>query len=177
MINDLPEQFVEGINEAAEQLYDEAIDITRFTGVGIQYTPSLSYLLTKVEIMLSFGNIPADGMLDLQVSSDYGDRPSDIKLTSVSFKPKKVYGDWYEIAFNPVSIVKDRKYWLIINANRYQTALIRAKTGNDCTFSVRRGEKWRTLTKTSAGMAIPEEFIGGKAIMVRFYGRIIPLSY
>lgn len=167
MINEIPEQFVEGINEAAEQSDEDTLPITRFAGIGIQYTPSLSYLLTKSEIMLTFGNIPPNIKLDVQISSDYGDKPSDIELSSASFAPRKVYGDWNEIALKPVSLVKDRKYWLIINPNRCPTALIKPRIGNKCTFYVKMGERWTTP---------PAEFQDG-SVMVKFYGKIIPVSY
>ena len=166
MINEIPEQFVEGFNEAAEQPYEDAIEITRFAGIGIQYTPSLSYLLTKLEIMLTFGDTPPKRNLNVQISSDYRGKPSDIELSSASFVPKKAYGDWNEIALKPVSLVKHRRYWLIINPNRCPTGLVQAKTGDEYTLCVKKVERWAT----------PEEFKGGK-VMVRFYGKIIPVSY
>lgn len=166
MINEISEQFVEGFNEAAEQSYEGNLVITRFAGIGMQYTPSLSYLLTRLEIMLTFGEIPPNSNLDVQISSDYGDKPSDIELSSASFAPKMARGDWNEIALKPVSLVKDRKYWLIINPNRCPTALLQAKTGDECTFYVKIGEKWETP---------PAEFKDGK-VMVKFYGKIIPVS-
>lgn len=168
MINEIPEQFVEGINEAAEQSNEDALAITQFAGIGIRYIPFLSYLLTKLEIMLTFGDIPPNIKLDVQISSDYGDKPSDIELSSASFTPKKVYGDWNAITLKPVSLVKHSTYWLIINPNRCPTALIKARMRrNTCTFYVKRGERWTTP---------PAEFQDG-SVMVKFYGKIIPVSY
>lgn len=166
MINEISEQFVEGFNEAAEQRYEDTLGITRFAGIGIAYTPSMSYLLTKLEIKLTFGDLPPDSNLNVQICSDYRDKPSDIELSSASFVPKSIYGDWNEITLKPVSLVKNRKYWLTINPNRCPTALIQAKTGDECTFCVQIGEKWETP---------PAEFKDGK-VMVRFYGKIIPVS-
>jgi len=166
MINEMPEQFVEGLNEAAEQSYEDTLVITEFVGIGILYVPSLSYLLTRLEMMLAFGDIPPNGKLDVHVSSDYGLKPSDIELSSASLVPKKLQGDWNEIRVGPVSLVKGRRYWLIINPNRCRTALIKARKGSESTFCVKRAEIW---TKA------PEEFKG--SVMIRFYGKIIPVSY
>jgi hypothetical protein len=166
MLNEIPEQFVEGINEAAEQSYEDTLVITEFVGTGIYYNPSVSYLLTRLEMMLTFGDIPPDGKLDVHVSSDYGLKPSDIELSSASLVPKKLQADWNEIRVEPVSLVKGRSYWLIINPNRCRTALIKARKGSESTFCVKRAEKW-----TEA----PDEFKHG-SVMVRFYGKILPVS-
>ncbi|MGB5926457.1 MAG: hypothetical protein WBH01_10320 [Dehalococcoidia bacterium] len=165
MTNGILEQFVEGFNEAAEQSYEDAIEITRFAGIGIEYTPSVNYIPTRLEIMLSFGRISPKRNLTVQISSDYRGKPSDIELTSGSLAPKKEYGDWNEIELKPVLLIRDRKYWLIINPNRCPTALIQAKTGDEYELSMKQGERWVT----------PEGFKSGK-VMVRFYGKIASVS-
>lgn len=167
MLDELfPVQFVEGLNEGAEQLDEETIVITQYLGIGLQYVPQVSYSLTRLEIMITFGDLPKEAQITVGLCSDYDDKPSDIVLTSGSFVPKGVYGGWQEVILKPVSVIRGKKYWVTINPNGCPTALIRAEKGKGCLLIVRMGKKWK---------AQPEDIKDGR-VMLKLYGRILPLS-
>lgn len=163
-----PVQFVEGLNEGAEPSdYDEdVIVITSYSGFGIQYAPSLSYILTRLEIMLTFGDIPEGAQIRVDLYSDYEDKPSDIVLSSGSFIPKVVERGWKEVILEPVAVIRGRKYWVTIHPNRCPTVVSEAKKGHGFMLSGKRDEKWRT----------PFDDIEKGKVMLRFYGRVVPIA-
>lgn len=161
-----PEQFVEGINEGEEYLDDTMFEITDYLGTGLQYIPKTSYSLTRLQVILTFGEIPKDTQIRVDLCSDYNGKPSDIVLGSGSFVPKGVHIEWQEVAFKPISLIKKWNYWITIHPNGCPTALIEAQKGQSLVLSVRRGNKWSIL---------PAELKEGK-VMLRFYGRILPIS-
>lgn len=166
MLDELfPVQFVEGLNEGAELSDINSLVITGYSGVGIQYTPSLSYSLTKLETILTFGNSLDGAEIKICIYSDYKDKPSDIQLSSGSFVPKKVYGEWRIVTLNPISIIKGRRYWITIHPNGYAVAFVIPKTGQNSILSFKKFKKWE---------ALPEYAEGGK-VMFKFYGRILPV--
>ena len=167
MLDELfPVHFVEGLNEGAEQFYEDTMVITRYSGTGIQYTPQVSYVMTKLEIMMTFGDLPPKARIGVNLCWDYDEKPSDIILSSGDFVPKTAHGGWCEVTLKPISVIKGRKYWVTIHPNGCPTALIRAEKGRDCLLSVRTERKWE---------APPEEVRYCK-VMLRFYGRILPFS-
>lgn len=167
MLDELfPVQFVEGINEGAEPSNKETIVISNYSGTGLQYIPKVSYSLTRLEIMFTFGNIPEGAEIKVDLCSDYDEKPSDIVLSSGSFPPKTVYGGWREVTLKPVSVIRNRKYWVTIHPNRCPTALIRAQEGQGCLFSVRTDTRWE----------IPPDTVKEGKVMLRFYGRVLPIS-
>ena len=161
-----PVQFIEGLNEGAKPSNEDAIEITRYSGIGLQYAPQVSYILTRLEIMLVFGDFQKEAKITVNLCSDYDDKPSDIVLTSGSFVPKSVYAGWREVTLKPTSVIRNRKYWVTIHHNGFPTVLIRAEKGKGWLLSIRRGQRWE---------APPEDIKDGN-VMLRLYGRILPIS-
>ncbi len=167
MLDELfPVQFVEGLNEGAEPSEEDNIVITTYSGFGVQYIPSLSYSLTRLEMMLTFGNFREGTQITVELCSDYDEKPSDIILSSGSFVPKVVYGGWKEVTLKPVSVIKKKKYWVIVHPNGCPTAFMKADKGKGYALSVKRDAKWRT----------PPDNLKEGEVMLKFYGRILPLS-
>ncbi len=167
MLDELfPVQFVEGLNEVAEPSDEDTIVITRYLGAGIQYIPQVSYILTRLEIMLVFGDFQKEAQITINVCTDYNDKPSDIVLSSGSFVPKSVYQEWREVTLKPTSMIRNRKYWVTIHHNGFPTGLVRAEKGKDWLLSVKRDKRWG---------APPEDIKDGK-VMLRFHGRILAIS-
>lgn len=165
-----PVQFVEGLNEGADTSADiESTVITTYSCVGILYIPKVSYSLASLEMMLVFGQFREGTKIKVELCSDYDEKPSDIILSSGSFVPKVVYGEWREVTLKPVSVLRNTKYWVTIHPNGCPTAFVVPKEGKDYTLSVKPGSysKWETL---------PEMDINNRKVMFRFYGRIFPVS-
>lgn len=163
-----PVQFIEGMNEGAETSDVESIVITRYSCVGILYIPKVSYSLTSLEIMFTFGEFLEGTQITIELCSDYDEKPSDIILSSGSFVPKEVYGGWREVTLKPISVLRNTKYWVTIHPTGYPTAFVAPKEGKDYTLSVKTGtnSKWET----------PTEDVNSRKVMLRFYGRIFPVS-
>ena len=163
-----PVQFVDGMNEGAETSDVESIVITTYSCVGILYIPKVSYSLASLEMMLGFGDFQKGAQINVELCSDYEDKPSDIVISSGSFDPKTVYGGWREVTLKPVSVLKNMKYWVKIHPNGFPMAFIAPKEGTDYTLSVKPGthSKWETL---------PED-VSSRKVMLRFHGRILPVS-
>lgn len=167
MLDELfPIQFVEGLNEGAEPSEEDSIVITRYSGFGIQYIPSLSYSLTGLEMMLVFGDFREGTQISVEISSDYNEKPSDIILSSGSFVPKVVYGEWREVTLKPVSVIRNKKYWVIVHPNGCPTSFVKADKGKGYILSGKRDAKWRT----------PLDSLKEGEVMLKFYGRILPIS-
>ncbi|MFC1865954.1 hypothetical protein ACFLYB_04510 [Chloroflexota bacterium] len=161
-----PEQYVEGINECESFNYDEnPIVITQFLGTGIQYIPKTSYSLTRLQIVLVFGELPQDASIEFNLQSDYGDEPSDIVLRSANFVPVEVGAGWKEIKCEPVSLVKGRKYWLAIHPKGCPTVITQAVKGDNIPISFKALNRWKKSPDVAKGK-----------IMLRFFGRIFPVS-
>ncbi|MFC2067306.1 hypothetical protein ACFLUO_09750 [Chloroflexota bacterium] len=166
MLDELfPVQFVEGINEEAELPDEKVIVITSYSGIGLQYVPKVSYSLTKLEVVLTFSDIPQGAKIRIDLNSDYNGKPTnDIILSTGSIIPEGV-GGWQQVNLQPVSLIKGRKYWVTIHPNGCPVALIKTEKGKSVTLSVKAEDRWAT----------PTEDIRGK-VMLRFYGRIFPTS-
>lgn len=161
-----PVQFVEGMNEGAELSDEDTIIITEYSGFGIQYIPSLSYILTGLEMMLVFGNFREGTQITVEISSDYDEKPSGIILSSGSFVPKVLYAEWREVTLKPVSVIRNKKYWVVVHPNRCPTGFVKADKGKGYVLGGKRDAKWRTL---------PDNLKEGE-VMLKFYGRVMPVA-
>ena len=167
MLDELcPVQFVDGMNECADLSDVDSINITSQSVVGLQYTPKVSYSLTKLEIMLAFGKPQKITQIKVDFCSDYGDKPSDIVMNSGSITPGKVYPEWREVILKPVSLIKTFRYWVVIYPNDCPTAIIAPKNGKEYPLMVNIFKRWVELP----------EYINGIRVMCRFYGRILPTN-
>lgn len=168
MLDELfPVQFVEGLNEGAEPSDEGTIVITSYMATGLQYTPQVSYVLTRLEIMLTFGDIPDGTQMRVDLCSDYDEKPSDIVLSSGNFIPEKgALGGWQEVKLNPVSVIRNRKYWVTIHPNRCPIAFIKAEKGQGFELSVKTDNRWK----------IPPDHVKVGEVMMKFYGRILSIS-
>ncbi len=75
-----PVQFVEGLNEGADLSDVESVVITYYSSVGLQYIPKVSYSLTRLEIMLTFGDFLEGAQIRVELCSDYEDKPMSASL-------------------------------------------------------------------------------------------------
>lgn len=163
-----PIQFVEGLNEGADLSDVDSVVITSYSSVGLQYIPKVSYSLTRLEIMLAFGDFQKEVNIEVELCSDYEEKPSDIVISSGSFNPKTVHAGWREVTLKPISVLRIMKYWIIIHPNGCPTAFVAPKEGKDYILSVKTGinSKWET----------PPEDVNLRKVMLRFHGRIFPVS-
>ena len=163
-----PVQFVEGMNEGAVTQNVETIVISGYSLIGLPYTPKVSYSLVRLEMMLTFGQFREGAQIEVELRSDYDEKPSDIILSSGSFVPKRVYGEWREVTLNPISVLRNTRYWVTIRTGGCPTAFVAPKEGTDYELSV--------LAGVSSKWEIPPEDVKNRKVMLRFHGRILPVS-
>jgi len=160
-----PVQFVEGVNECAEAT-DDYINTMEYSGVAIEYTPTLSYSLKRVDIFLTHQQPSNENKYKVALCTDYGNKPSDIVLSKGEWAWRDVLGDWQRVELEPVVVTCNKKYWLTIDLDKGNIGLPIAQGEEAKEVSLRfRGEyKW----------VIHGKFKKDK-VMLRFYGRILPI--
>ncbi len=164
----LPVQFVEGMNEGAGMSGVDSLVITGYLAVGVLYAPTVSYSLVRLEIMLTFGELREGAQIEVELHSDYDGKPSDIVLASGSFVPKILYGEWREVTFTPVSVLRNMRYWVVVHPGSSRTAFVVPKDGTDYVLNVK--------PQANAEWEAPREDVKNRKLMLKFHGRLLPLS-
>ena len=165
MLDDIcPVQFIEGTNEYAEA-GDDYINTRGYSGVAIEYVAKTSYSLKKLDIFLT-EQAPVDGgKYKVALCLDHDNSPSDIVLSEGAWARKEIFGDWQEVELDkPVVVVCNKKYWLTIDLDKGSIGLPIAKEGKESTLRFRGLKKWTT-----------HDIFKTDRVMLRFYGRILPI--
>ena len=168
MLDDIcPIQFIEGINEDLEPAKGQSLHVNTYDRVAIQYTPSLTFCLARLELLLYCRQVSVPEEYNFKLHTDYEDNPGKTVLREGAFKfdmtDRKI--DWFEICLDhPVVIMASKNYWLDIESRDAIFRLCRTDKGITSKTSAQIGDTW------SSGGEIPNRF------MLRFYGRILPLS-
>ena len=166
MLDDIcPVQFIEGINEYAEAA-NSYINTMNFSGVAIEYIPKLSYSLKRFDIFLTHQESPDGGKYKVAVCPDHNDSPGDIVLSKGEWVCNPVLGEWQEVELEkPVVVIRNKKYWLTIDLDKGNIGLPMAKEGDEYALRFRTHKTWITwdIARTDK-------------IMLRFYGRMMPIA-
>ncbi len=169
MLDELcPIQFIEGINYYEKYDLGDLVYMSSYNELAIQYKAEKSYCLTSVEPFILTNASTQEIEVAVKLYSDYDENPSDIMLSSGSLTPQipreKAYlHKWQGVALKPVSIIRGNKYWLAIS--NAQICLQVAEKGVDCVLKARGETKWFS----------PKDNPTSK-IMLRFYGRVLPVT-
>jgi len=161
MSDDLPTQFIEGINENEEP--GTPLTIGDY-GCAIRYEPTIKYLLDRVEIY-------ADGqLLDekrehvFTLYTDHNSLPSNNSLASgkLIIPAEESKSDWFDINLEPkVVVFPNRVYWLATMDHPLTFNFGRAKEGMDV-----------PIVANVTSLAWNDADIRHKFIL-RFYGKAI----
>lgn len=159
-----PVQFIEGVNECAEAA-DTYINTMNYSGVAIEYIPKVSYSLKKLSIFLTHQEPLDGGKYKVALCSDYKDNPSNIPLSKGAWVSSGKLGEWQEVELEkPAVVVHNNKYWLTIDLDRGNIGLPMATEGDESALRFRGEKIWRT----------DDRFKTDK-VMLRFYGRVLPI--
>jgi len=118
MLDELPSQYIEGINENVElHIDDDHIIVMRsFKKIAIKYTPKISSLVSHINLPIL--NNDKECIVPASIYSDYnnnpgvqllGDENSSIQTTN------PFAADWQSINLQPVVLVSGVSYWLVLN--------------------------------------------------------------
>lgn len=162
-----PVQFVEGINHFEEFIDDQFIKTTGFSRVAIQFIPKLSYSLNAIEVfMVVEYQSHRESSFEVAVCPDFHDHPGNIQITEGTWVASEQQLAWQTMSFQkPVVVINSKKYWLTINLDSRRIGLVIAKQGDETPLRVAGAQRWRA-----------EDSLKPQRFMLRFYGRILPLS-
>ena len=163
-----PIQFIEGLNEGAEPADRKHIRIDVYEAVAIEYTPAVTFCMTNVESFVVWGQSSAQQSFSLAVHSAYADNPSNLVLSRGNMVIDETAGGfgWRNVELdNPVVVFCGRTYWLVLEAAGAPLALGRTEEGKEITIRSKVRKEWGVF----------ENDISPK-LMIRFYGRVLPVS-
>ena len=156
-----PVQFIEGRNKFAEP--------AKLSGVSpdayVEYVPMVSHSIARIDMFIAWDPVTADQNNRLVIYADYLDHPTDIVLTEGSMKFKQgeeSYESWRTVEIpQPVVLIAHKKYWLQFSEMETKLNLYAAAKGDQITVKTKHDNKWETASDI---------------LMLRFYGRILPLA-
>lgn len=175
MINDLPIQFIDGINESAEEIVSSLHLLEmeqRYKAIAIKYTPKFSAILSRIDLPILNG----DEIFEVRASiySDYNGLPG-VQLTDDALSKIQLTGhrivEWQSIEMNPATVVSGKVYWFILYVNYASFSLLQAedrgftaKTSLKILYSQK--DRWEDYLKDDNDKSLP--------LMLRAYGKILP---
>lgn len=167
MLNEIfPVQFIEGVNENAEALEDQHINTMGYSGVAIEYKPKLTYSLKKLHIFVIQAETSEKHKFNVALYTDHKNNPSDIVLSKGTWDSKTEYlNGWQEVELEPTVVVRNKRYWLTIDLNERRMGLPIAKEGEEAALRFRGRKKW-----------VIHDIFKTCKVMLRFYGRVLPIS-
>jgi len=136
--------------------------------LAIEYNPTLTYSLVKLEVLLAYGEMPSECQISVEVRSNYGDKPGDVVLSHGTLIPQKRHSciwNWDSVELEPLVVIHNKKYWVNIDTARGFFGLATAKAGREPIIMIRRDRLWVTYA----------EAVKGK-VMLKFYGRVLPTA-
>ena len=156
-----PVQFIEGRNKYAEAAKLSGISPDAY----VEYVPKLSYSIARIDIFIAWDPISADQNNRLVICADYLDHPTDIILTEGNMKFKQgeePYESWRTVEIpQPVVLIAHKKHWLHFSESETKFNFYAAAKGDQITVKTKSENKWETASDI---------------LMLRFYGRILPLA-
>ena len=178
MIDEIcPVQFIEGINQYAEYDTKNFLDTQSYLSIAIEYRPKFTYCLAQIEILAGYIAVLGVGEFEVALYPDYEGKPGNIILSRgtlaidiseevARMQSGRIY-DWQTVEFNPVVVIRDNKYWIVINPEGKKLTLCTAVAGEPTNMMIRDEGQWRT----------DQIFVFGSwQCMLRFYGKILPVS-
>ncbi|MFC2003447.1 hypothetical protein ACFLV4_05845 [Chloroflexota bacterium] len=162
-----PVQFIEGINENGKIERENFIQIRGYQNVAIRFTPNRTFLLSRLEICLVWGNFNKQEEYGVKLCSDYKNNPTDTVLREgklVFDVTKSGYG-WCIIDLNePIVVFARNNYWLCFDSYDALFSLLKATEGDEILFREYTGSDWFG------------ESTDKYRFMFRFYGRVVPIA-
>jgi hypothetical protein len=157
-----PVQFIEGRNKYVEPEKPSEISPTAY----IEYVPRVSYSLARVDIFINLAAAVSEHQDNrFVIYADYLEHPTDIMLTegNMSFEPgEQPLQSWRTIEIaRPVVLIAHKRYWLQFAENKTEFAFVSGSKGDQIVTKSRPDKHWETKSDV---------------LMLRFYGRILPLA-
>ena len=157
-----PIQFIEGRNKYAEP--DKPSEIS--PAAYIEYVPMVSYSIARVDMFLAWtSKIPENQNNRLVIYADYLDHPTDIVITEGNMRFEQgeyPFENWRSIEMEPPAVlIAHKRYWLQFPDRETEFTFYTAAKGDQIVTKSKSDKKWET---------------GGDVLMLRFYGRILPLA-
>jgi hypothetical protein len=157
-----PVQFIEGRNKFAEP--EKASDIS--PAAYIEYVPMVSYSLARIDMFLAWtAKITENQNNKLVIYADYLEHPTDIVLTEGNMRFEQgeyPFENWRSIEIaQPVVLIAHKRYWLQFPDRETKFAFYAGAKGDQIVTKSKADKKWETENDT---------------LMLRFYGRILPLA-
>ncbi|MCJ7791792.1 MAG: hypothetical protein MUP49_05245 [Dehalococcoidia bacterium] len=177
MLEDIyPVQFIEGLNHGEEPNTENFLDIGGYPIVAIEYKPKLSYCLVELEMLVT--TFEASGARDFRVvlCPNYRDKPYDLALTGGRLAIKshdeqsgtgtRIIANWQKVIFKPTAVVTSKNtYWILLHPNGQTLKLVTSIDGEPTNMVAHLGRRWQA-----------ESTFSGWKCMLRFYGRMVPVS-
>ena len=160
-----PYQFVEGLNENEEPATGRFL-VWEKSGIAFPYTPLMTYSLNRIEIFGAPNNLDTPKEHNLHLHTDFKDRPSRNSIASGKLiVPRGSSEQWLKIVMEGAIIVlAQRKYWLSLGEYPLSFSIGLAREGEDMGLRTGTNENWAPSS------------LGKHKCMLRFYGRIVPIS-
>lgn len=164
-----PVQFIEGVNENGEINRGKggSIQIGHLRDIAIGFTPSRTFLLSRIEICLLWNEFSEPVEYEVKLYPDYNNNPAGIVLREGKLGFSKTSGglDWCNIDLNqPVVVFAGDNYWLGLESWNARFLLLQAKEGKRVPFSEGKPGDWFSGTDDKY------------QFMLRLYGRVVPVA-
>jgi len=157
-----PLQFIEGRNKYAEPGKPSAVSPDAY----IEYVPRVSYSVARIDIFLAWTTKITENQNNrLVIYADYLDHPTDIVLTEGNLRFEQgeyPFENWRSIEIaQPVVLIAHKKCWLQFSDRETEFTFYAAAKGDQIVTKHKSDKKWEA---------------GSDILMLRFYGRILPLA-
>lgn len=176
MLEDIyPVQFIEGFNYGEEPNTENFLEIGGYPAIAIEYKPKSPYCLVELEILV------VTEVLDVRefrvvLCPNYRGKPTDPALAEGKLAIKsgselsgtgvRVIANWEKVVFGSAAVVTSKDtYWVVLYPKGITLKLITAIDGEPTHMMAYRGRKWQT-----------DDIFSGWKCMLRFYGRMVPVS-
>ena len=157
-----PIQFIEGRNKYAEPDKPSEVSPTAY----IEYVPQVSYSIARIDLFIAWtSKIMENQNNRFVICADYSEHPTDIILTegSMDFEQGEYpFENWRSIEMSqPVVLIAHKRYWLQFPDPKTKFVFYAGAKGDQIATKYKSDRKWET---------------GSDVLMLRFYGRILPLA-
>ena len=157
-----PIQFIEGRNKYAEP--EKVSEVN--AAAHIEYVPRVSYSLARIDIFLAWSaKITENQNNKLVIYADYLEHPTDIVLTEGNLRFEQgeyPFENWRSVEIaQPVVLIAHKRYWLQFSDRETKFTFYVGAKGDQIVTKYKADKKWET---------------GSDVLMLRFYGRILPLA-
>ncbi len=162
-----PIQFIDGMNESAQPTDNTSLKISGYQSIAIDYTPSLSYSLARLQIFTTWAEISQRIEYGVRIYTDRSGNPSGFILAEakVIFEPGGSGSAWKQIVLSePIVLIAQSKYWLSLDSLKAPFALGVTDDGIEVSLRAYTGGRWGESAERIK-----------RKVMIRFYGRVLPV--